>query len=273
VRDFVPRFATRFTNATSRRTAACYSYLWSRIAVERVFGRTVEEEVRSFAVKTGVDVSQLGGRLVLDAGSGPGSTIKQLGSRGAHAVGADLVVPDDAGRAERAHEYQFVQCDITAPPFRHGMFDVVYSIGVIHHLTDWREAVQKLAQLTRKPAGQLSVWVYDRDRARFIGLDDALRWFTSRLPNPIMHRLAEWVAPALPVIRRLQGARPRPIASNDRVHIVFDWLKVPHRSFHRERDLQEALSRDEWELAYRSPHSLGLSFRHVTVAPPGEAGT
>jgi hypothetical protein len=79
-----------------------------------------------------------------------------------------------------------------------------------------------------------------------------------------MHGLAHLITPALPAIRRLQGARPRPIPSSDRVHVVFDWLKVPHRWFHRERDLCDALAPDEWTLTYRSPHSLGLAFRAVS---------
>ncbi len=248
-----------------RRTADCYSYLWRRIPIRRVFGRTAQDEEHTFAIKTGIDVNDLRGQLVFDAGSGPGSIIKQLGRRGAHAVGGDLAVPDDAARSEREREYQFIQCDVTAPPFRPGTFDVVYSIGVIHHLIDWRSAVQSLARVTRKPEGKLAIWVYDRDRARFIRLDDALRWVTSRLSNPLMHGVANVIAPALPAIRRLQGARPRPIARGDRAHIVFDWLKAPHRWFHREYDLRDALAQDDWTLTYRSPHSLGLVFRSATT--------
>jgi SAM-dependent methyltransferase len=45
------------------------------------------------------------------------------------------------------------------PPFKHEVFDVIYSSGVLHHNPDTREALRAIAK-SLAPAGRIYIWVY-----------------------------------------------------------------------------------------------------------------
>ena len=69
-------------------------------------------------------------------------------------------------------------------------FDLVFSIGVIHHL-EYPE--QALAQMVRavKPGGRVLIWVYGRENNRWLVtvLDPLRRMLLSRLPIGMTHHL------------------------------------------------------------------------------------
>ena len=54
-----------------------------------------------------------------------------------------------------------VRGDALAPPFDPGSFDLVFSIGVLHHTPNTARAVASVARLV-KPGGTLAVWLYSR---------------------------------------------------------------------------------------------------------------
>ena len=65
-------------------------------------------------------------------------------------------------------------------------FDVVFSIGVIHHLADPKAAVEQSVRAV-KPGGILILWVYAREgNERLLRVLNPIRkGITSRLPLPI----------------------------------------------------------------------------------------
>ncbi len=70
-------------------------------------------------------------------------------------------------------------------------FDVVFSIGVIHHL-EWPE--KALAQMIEaaKPGGEVAIWVYGRENNGWLlwCLDPARKLLFSRLPVRVVHWLS-----------------------------------------------------------------------------------
>jgi ubiquinone/menaquinone biosynthesis C-methylase UbiE len=56
---------------------------------------------------------------------------------------------------------RFANADATALPFADGAFDLVFSIGVVHHVPDWERACREIARVTA-PAGAVRVMVYNR---------------------------------------------------------------------------------------------------------------
>jgi len=66
-----------------------------------------------------------------------------------------------------------VQADILALPFRDGAFDLVYSIGVLHHTPDPRAAFARVAAMVRK-GGQCAVYVSHPDWR----WPDTFGWYT-----------------------------------------------------------------------------------------------
>jgi SAM-dependent methyltransferase len=177
-------------------------------------------------------------------------------------LGTALVRLDDLVRSsDRMH---LVQGDLMAPPFRDGVFDTVYSVGVIHHTPSARKTFSELVRLV-KPSGLLSVWVYgapgrwehfrtnplrdDRrglDRVRFVvwsivvvreALSDALRLFTVRLPHRLVYALSYLLAAIgkIPFVKYLTFS----VHPDWRVRVQenFDWLAPPYQSHHTKEEL------------------------------------
>ncbi len=106
------------------------------------------------------DDSYLRGKVVLDAGCGPGRFTEVVAHSAEYVVGLDL--GDHVARAARrcaGLPTDFVQASVLAPPFRAGAFDYAFSIGVLHHTPAPAEGCEAVARLV-KPGGGLSVWVY-----------------------------------------------------------------------------------------------------------------
>jgi SAM-dependent methyltransferase len=112
---------------------------------------------------------ELGGRFGLDAGCGEGRYTYCLAESGAEVIGLDLSEAASLAylrnRANpRAH---IVQGSIYRPPFRRGIFDFVFSTGVLHHLPDPRLGFEALVPLLH-PGGSMHIWVYGLRQMSFV---------------------------------------------------------------------------------------------------------
>jgi SAM-dependent methyltransferase len=87
-------------------------------------------------------------------------------------------------------------------------FDLVYSIGVIHHL---QEPERALTQMTTaaKPGGRVLIWVYGLENNRWIValLDPLRKALFSRLPVGGVHHLALYPTAVLWLLLRLGAGR------------------------------------------------------------------
>jgi SAM-dependent methyltransferase len=117
-----------------------------------------------------LQVEDLIGKRLLDAGCGNGTLSAALTDLGLHVVGLDL--NDGLGRAYRNRSkygalananVTYVQGNLVEPPFKAGSYDLVYSSGVIHHTPSSKNSFASLAPMVRR-GGRLYVWVY-RKRA------------------------------------------------------------------------------------------------------------
>src|SRR5260370_38947 len=70
-------------------------------------------------------------------------------------------------------------------------FDIVFSIGVIHHLEHPERALQRMVGAA-KPGGRLLIWVYGREGNHCLTwlLDPLRRALFSRLPIALVHHLS-----------------------------------------------------------------------------------
>ena len=141
------------------------------------------------------------GLEVLDAGCGMGRWLHFARRAGARVVGMDVSQAIDVAAAREGGGADFVQADLRRPPFAPASFDLVYSLGVVHHLEDPLAGVRALARLVR-PGGEVRLYVYrtlDDEplwrRALFAAVT-RLRRVTTRLPYPAVHAVAWLVAAA-----------------------------------------------------------------------------
>ncbi len=194
----VPRFVESDAYAKS------FSYQWNlhrKTQIDSLAGH--DESRKAFALKTGFAESDMKGKLVLDVGCGAGRYMEIAADWGAEVIGVDLSYAVDAayrnmGRRKGIH---VVQADVINLPFRADTFDAIYSVGVLHHTANTRDAFLRLPPLL-KPAGVIAVWVYSwaGEYSEFL---DRLRCITIHLPKPLLYGLCWTGVPILHAMGRL----------------------------------------------------------------------
>ena len=140
-------------------------------------------------------------------------------------------------------------------------FDIAFSIGVIHHLSDPKRAVCNMVS-SLKPGGKLLVWVYGYEGNEWIVryVDPIRINFTSKLPLPIVHFLSYFCSvPLYLFVKTLKGpsAYLKQLSAFDFWHIhsiVFDQL-IPDVANYWKKEEVAALVE-------------GLSLESIIVIPP-----
>jgi SAM-dependent methyltransferase len=192
IRAGVPRFAEDITDV-QERTAEAFGYEWNRYSsLEARYRQQFLDWIRP--LEPGAFV----GRNVLEGGCGKGrhtALSAEFGAR--NVVAIDLSSAVDAAFANTRHlpNAHIVQGDLNHPPVKQ-VFDLAYSIGVLHHLPDpergFHALVSKLV-----PGGSMAAWVYGREGNGWIVhvVTPVREHVTARLP----HRLLDTLAGALTV--------------------------------------------------------------------------
>jgi SAM-dependent methyltransferase len=113
---------------------------------------------------------QARGKRVLDVGCGNGYVLAQYAQHGAHVYGVDLTERAIDLARRRFHlaglEGEFTHIDGTRLPFADASFDIVCSMGVLHHIPDPTPLVSELKRVLR-PGGELVVMIYNRNSWRY----------------------------------------------------------------------------------------------------------
>jgi SAM-dependent methyltransferase len=248
-RNGVVRFVEREAYAES------FGLQWrtfSRVQLDS--GRLADSE-RRLRAETGLHQADVEGKVVLEAGCGMGRFLDVVSRDGAAlAVGVDLSTAVDAAAAnlgQRANVL-IVQGDIFRLPFKPGAFDVVYSIGVLHHTPSAERAFKTLVALV-KPGGTIAISVYAAVMKP--GVPWALNLFrrrawrviTRRLPRRVMMWWSQyavpvfWVIDKIPVLRYVRYLFPILIYQNYplewSVLDTFDTYATELESRHRPKEV------------------------------------
>lgn len=128
-----------------------------------------EIERQRYALEPDIpELAQFGamaGRDVLEAGCGIGTDGVRFARAGANYTGLDFS-PTALEHASTRFELEglegrFVEGSVTSLPFADNSFDLVYSMGVVHHVPDTAQAIKEFRRVLR-PGGQAIVLVYHR---------------------------------------------------------------------------------------------------------------
>jgi SAM-dependent methyltransferase/uncharacterized protein YbaR (Trm112 family) len=252
--DGIPRLA-----GSTESYAASFGRQWNRFDVARP-----EEDEATFLVKTNASAQDLVGKLVLDAGCGGGRYARLLGSHGAQVIAVDLssAVAKASSLCASFPNVLILQADLLDLPLAEGVFDLVYSIGVLHHTPDPRRAFHEIA-LRVKPGGRLAVWLYRRNTPPQEWVNTALRSVTTRLPSTILESLCTGLGAvgSVPVLNRTLN-------------------KIANFSNHPDWTLRVCDNFDWYAPRYQSHHSLDQvkswfieeGFANVLALPPARNG-
>jgi SAM-dependent methyltransferase len=146
-----------------------------------------------------LEKESLEGLYVVDAGCGTGRNSYWMRQRGAERVLAFDVEPMTVKVAERnLNDFGNIQVSCMsiyeACMPSSDLADIVFSIGVVHHLADPVKAISNLSKLA-KPNGLVVIWVYGREGNEWIlWFLDPLRKITKHIPMPILNAISNLLA-------------------------------------------------------------------------------
>jgi SAM-dependent methyltransferase len=258
--DGIPRLAGQ-----TESYAASFGRQWNRYDVARP-----EEDEATFLVKTGVSPHDLAGQLVLDAGCGGGRYARLLGAHGARVIAVDLssAVAKATALCAPLHNVAVLQADLLDLPLAEGAFDLVYSIGVLHHTPDPRRAFHEIARRV-KPGGRLAVWLYRRNTPPQEWLNSGLRTVTTRLPTRVLEPLCAGLGAAgsIPIFNRTLNKIANFSNHPDwtlRVCDNFDWYAPRYQSHHSLDELKRWFADEGFTDIVELPPARNGSFYNWT---------
>lgn len=285
----IPRFVQKVSiDPTQER----FSYEWMR------YPGSLPEDREIFLYETQIPAEEWNGKKILDAGCGMGRYSRVAHELGSAVIAMDLGTAlirlwDLAKTSDRLH---IVQGDLMSPPFKENVFDIVYSIGVIHHTPSAYNTFKQLVKLVC-PQGKLSVWVYGapgsfgnfktnplkQDRQglkKYIFLVWLIVWIREKISNTLRlitvylaHWLVYWICYPLAWIGNIPLIKYLTFSVHPvwrvRLQENFDWLSPPYQSHHTKEELKQWFEESGFEVLKILPHGfvpkpgiLGIRVRH-----------
>jgi 2-polyprenyl-3-methyl-5-hydroxy-6-metoxy-1,4-benzoquinol methylase len=205
IRDFVPRFVPADNYAEN------FGMQWNRFRrtqLDSFSGMPISAD--RFWHATGWDPSDLAGHWVLDIGCGAGRFAEVACRAGAQVVAVDYSSAVDACFANLSQfpGFHVVQGDIYSLPIQRGLFQFVYSLGVLQHTPDVGRAFAALPPMLH-PGGRLCVDFYEKSWKSALLPKYWLRPITKRMPKRRLFAMCEALVPILLPISGVVGRVPR----------------------------------------------------------------
>jgi SAM-dependent methyltransferase len=189
IKNFIPRFVD------TDYYVGNFSFEWKiHKKTQLDSANKTDESKRTFIEKTGIELSKVKDKLVLDVGCGTGRFMEIVHNCGAEVIGIDLSFAVDTafGNLGLKKKTHVIQADVFNLPFKDVAFDFIYSIGVLHHTPNCEKAFKLLPSLLKKD-GQISLWVYvDYFPGGCKRIVEFYRKFTPKLPKKLLYAISHY---------------------------------------------------------------------------------
>ena len=136
------------------------------------------------------------------------------------------------------------RADVLELPLRSESFDLIYSIGVLHHTPDTQAAFAVLPRLLKR-GGRIAIWVYSSERRLRYLSSDVYRKVTTRMSEERLLRLCRAAIPLGSFYRTRFGryfSRLLPVSRHPdpewRVLDTLDWYAPQYQWKHGWREVE-----------------------------------
>jgi SAM-dependent methyltransferase len=243
----VPRFVEHELNEDQARTRDSFGDEWTRLYPEH--GHSTPEwqaERDIFLEYTRSLPSEYRGKLVLDAGCGNGRYAKLANDWGARVVCVDISTAVEIAQANvgTRPEVAVVQADLFKLPFKAGTFDIVYSIGVLHHTPDAKGAFQAIQPLV-KPGGFFSIFMHGQGNRALYATNRWLRAWTAKASYRTTYNFCLLLTGLARLLLMIPFAGPVLYIAGRQViffspdqHNNYDHFSAGFTSFHRKEEIR-----------------------------------
>jgi SAM-dependent methyltransferase len=235
--------------------AASFGFQWHRYQKNQLDHDEVREQDWNFRVKTALNPSELRGKLVLDVGCGMGRFAEVATRWGARVVGIDLsAAAEVAARNLSDRDFVALQADVFRLPFALESFDLIYSVGVLHHTPNCEAAVKVLEKYL-KPGGILAVWLYSGYN-QWYRFSDFWRKYTHKMKPSTLHGILKVAVPFFFHLDR--GLRRVPVVGRPVAGAIHHVFPVNRQ---KDPELRMLDTFDWYSPKYQSKHTYEQVFR------------
>lgn len=198
---------------------------------------------------------EIAGKTVAEVGSGSGRIVNMICSfapKKFYAVepssGIDVLIENTE---QYSHMIEYL--NVSGESFDLHDLDIVFSLGVIHHVKDPIDVVRNIHE-SLKPGGKFIVWVYGAEGNRlYLFLYRFLSLFTKPMPDSLLDRLSGALNYLIQPYVVLSRYLPLPLSGyltnifgkcgwEKRKYIIFDQLNPAYAKYYRRRELHDLLS-------------------------------
>lgn len=242
----VPDFRPQELSKRQKNSEKSFGKEWKIFNREGWDSRAVYERLH-FLNYTRLTPSFFYRKLVLDAGCGNGRYIAISSLFGPETV-VGMDISDSCyvafANTRNLQNVLIVRGDVFAPPFVQNNFDVVYSIGVLHHTPSAGGAFKSLARFC-KTGGLMSLYLYGRGNPLLRLTNDVLRnWIFSKLPERVTVAIVWPLAALVEILRRIPIIGPAILLTINKVvylgtyHNMYDAYTAGFTSFHSPEEVE-----------------------------------
>lgn len=186
------------------------------------------------------------GKEVLEVGCGIGKDARFLTENGIEYVGLDYSFRS----VQLAHKHfdfaglkkRFVNGDARSLPFSDNRFDLVMSIGVLHHIPGTAEACREVMRVVR-PGGIVRIMLYNRHSYHYTLVNYVVRpllWLLLKFPplQVLLRAGPQKLRQMFAVCREHGFSKERVLAISADTSFAGEGNFVPHTTFHTEKEMR-----------------------------------